>query len=68
MRDDTMPSARRCDTLRMTSEELLILNCIVRIERMPHADPRLTDAQEYLRRAQMSLADWIDGVPRRNEP
>ena len=56
---------RRCDTLRQTKAEAAILEAMRHVEAMP-ADTRLTDAVTLLDRARASVADFVDGVDRRD--
>lgn len=45
----------------MTPIELAIREIIIDIEKLPHADPRLTNAQSYLIHAQRQYAAFVDG-------
>lgn len=53
---------RRCDVMRMTAEEKLILEAVVAIEALG-ADTRLSSAVSALDRAREHLANFVDGVP-----
>lgn len=57
--------ARRADTDRYVKAETAIREAMLAVESMP-ADERLTDAVMYLSRAKDAVADFVDGVPRRN--
>ena len=55
---------RRCDTLRHSAAEAAILEALREVEAIP-ADPRLTDAVTFLQLAHNAVADFVDGVQRR---
>ncbi len=57
---------RRCDTQRMTPEELLILDAMRAVEKLP-ADVRLTHAVVMLTEAMTAVADYVDGVAYEDE-
>lgn len=57
----TVDYLRRCTQGRRTAVEEAIHRVIGDIEKMP-ADVRLSLAQSYLYRAQMLVADYVDGV------
>ena len=54
---------RRRNIEHMTPEEKMILDCIIAIEKMPHADTKLTMAQVRLQEAKDFLSDWVDEQP-----
>lgn len=54
----TIPRRIRIDL--MTPEELACRAAIAAIEKMPHADPLLTEAQSLIMMAQARLADFVD--------
>lgn len=57
--------ARRADIDRYVPAETAIRGAMLAVEAMP-ADERLTDAVMLLSRAKDAVADFVDGVPRRN--
>ena len=61
---DNFPRRNQMD--KWTKEETAIASAISLVESLP-ADPRLTDCVIKLQEAMSSLADFIDGVPRKEQ-
>lgn len=58
MEDNRIP--RRCDSLRLTPEEIAITDAIAAVENLP-ADARLTKAVTLLVEAREKVSDFVDG-------